>query len=80
MGFFRAVSARVSISPSEDGSPDPSVAGPSGRRIPVRLFLARSREPAAGRDDSDKWLENRGAGLGIRDTGANPGHGKCSDE
>jgi len=38
LGFFRAVSARVSISPSEDGSPDPSVAGPSGRRIPVRLF------------------------------------------
>jgi hypothetical protein len=48
--------------------------------IPVRLFLARSCEPAAGRKDNDKWLENRGTGLGIRDTGANPGHGKCSDE
>jgi len=46
----------------------------------VRLFLTRSREPAAGHEDSDKWLENRGAGLGIRNTGANPGHGKCSDE
>ena len=65
MGFFRAVSARVSIRPSEDMSPDPSVAGPSGRRIPVRLFLTRSREPAAGREDSDKWLENRGAGSAV---------------
>ena len=54
MGFFRAVSARVSISPSEDGSPDPAVAGPGGRRIPVRLFPARSREPVAGHEDSGK--------------------------
>jgi len=57
MGFFRAVSARVSIRPSEDGSPDSSIAGPSGRRIP--LFPARSREPAAGSQEtvaSGEWL------------------------
>jgi len=57
MGFFRAVSARVSIRPPEDGSPDPSVAGPGGRRIP--LFPARSREPVAGSQEtvaSGEWL------------------------
>jgi hypothetical protein len=40
---------------------------PSPPRRRKNIFMGRSREPAAGREDSDKWLENRGAGLGIRE-------------
>ena len=32
-----------------------------------RLFLTRAREPAAAHEDSDKWLGNRGAGIGMRE-------------